>query len=132
VGNASGDETNEILTVYLLKVWGFIPRRRIRVIWHSDQHYLAVGSGQGHWPGIFGGKCSNKQYLIFPQKRDNLFAGVTTFLTEREEPKMWLSILKEIQWLLYKIKKSKNIINSRFTIIGHMHLTENKDLRQWI
>jgi len=28
-----------------------------------------------------------------------------------------MSILKEITWLLYKIKKSKNIVNSRFTII---------------
>jgi len=86
VGNASRNETNEILNVYLLKVWGFIPRRQIRVIWHSDQHYLVFGSGQGHWPGIFGRKCSNKQYSIFPKKRDNLFAGVATFLTEREEP----------------------------------------------
>jgi len=24
---------------------------------------------------------------MFPKKRDNLFAGVTIFLTEREEPK---------------------------------------------
>jgi len=28
-----------------------------------------------------------------------------------------MSILKEIQWLLYKIKKSKNIVNSKFTIV---------------
>jgi len=47
LGNASRNETNEILTVYLQNLWGFIPRRRIRLIRHLDQHYLAVGSGQG-------------------------------------------------------------------------------------
>jgi len=33
--------------------------------------------------GIIGGKCLNKQYFVFPKKRDNLFAGATTFLTEK-------------------------------------------------
>jgi len=32
VGNASRNETNKILTIYLWKVWGFLPRSRIRVI----------------------------------------------------------------------------------------------------
>jgi len=43
---------------------------------------MEVGSGQGPGSVIIGGKCSNKQYLIFPKKRDNLLAGVTTLLTE--------------------------------------------------
>jgi len=41
-----------------------------------------------------------------------------------------MSILKEIQWLLYKIKKSKNIVDSKFTIVrlatlGHERHTES-------
>jgi len=48
---------------------------------------LAVRSGQGPGSGIIGGKCSNNKYLIFPKKRDNLFAGVATFLTEKGRTK---------------------------------------------
>jgi len=57
----------------------------------TDQDDLTFFSG---WIGsrklaenIWREMLINKQYLIVPKKRDNLFAGVTTFLPERDEPK---------------------------------------------
>jgi len=64
VGNASRNETNEILTVYLWKVWVFIPRRRIRVIWHSDQHLF----WQSYWV-----KDIDREYLEGNAQTSNIW-----------------------------------------------------------
>jgi len=88
VGNASRNETNEILTIYLWKMLGFIPRRWIRINWHSDQHNF------GSWVGskifdrnIIRREVLNQYWLTIPKKRDNVFAGVPAFLTEMVKPK---------------------------------------------
>jgi len=66
----------------------------------TDQDNLTFGSalfggrpGQGPCSGIIEGKCSNKQYLIFPMKRDNLFACVTIFLTGKGKNQIGASLI---------------------------------------
>jgi len=52
---------------------------------------LAVGSSQRYLTGNIWRDVLNQYWLTNPKKRDNLFAGVSAFLTEMVKPKRGVS-----------------------------------------